>query len=148
MPSGSGKKKSQLKIAGSASLLNTPHTDTAAAGAAARSLQDALQELIDLIQKQQRSSTNPRFPAGVLPHVGTLLQTVSWLTRGLLQGGCPLTQHGPLVQTVYAQAVFVGHQCLNQRDKLTLEQLRPALRPCPEDGATPGGWLNSSHRWV
>jgi hypothetical protein len=140
MPSGSSKKKSQLKIASIASLLNTPHDDTAAAAAVASSLKDALQELKTLIQQHQRSSNKARVPAAVLPHVGTVLQAVSWLTRGLFQEGRPLLQYDQ-AWTVYARALSISCQCLDESgNKITWDQLRPALRPCPEDGVTPGGW--------
>jgi hypothetical protein len=142
MPSGSGKKKSQLKIAGAARLLNTPHIDTAAAAAVTRSLHEALQELKDLIQQHQRSSSKLRVPAAVLSHLGTVLQAVSWAARGLFQVG-HTTLDGTDLRTVYARALSVAYQCLIQWNKLTLEHLRPGLRPCPEDGVTPGGWLDS-----
>lgn len=72
--------------------------------------------------------------------MGTVLQAVSWAARGAFTKGQPPPDHD-LLHEVYAQALWVGHYCLVESgDKITWDQVRPVLRPCPEDGATPGGW--------
>lgn len=138
MPSGSNKKKTRLKVASIASLLSTQHAEPDAVTQVARSVQEALQELIDLNHRQGSSgSSKPSFSVA-LPYVGNILQIVCWAARcNIPKDPPPANQQ--VLREVDAQAVFIAIRCLKQPDKLTLEQLRPALRPCPEDGVTPGG---------
>jgi hypothetical protein len=138
MPPSSGKKKQQLKVAGLSHLLQASPSDTTAAATVARSVTAAVQELVP--SQQGRISSKSGVAAGV-PYVGVLLQAAGWLARAWHQQELP-RELQTAVYLALTEALTLSATLLQQRDKLTLEYLRPALRPCPEDGVTPGGWVD------
>lgn len=144
MPPRTGhKKKQQLKVAILPSLLHLPHSDSTAAAKVARSVSEAVEELAPAGQ-QQRTSSKSGSATGV-PYVGVLLQAAGWLARAGFQQDHPDAVRQELA-TALVSAWHVSIILLQQREKITLEHLRPALRPCPEDDVTPGGCLRLGPR--
>jgi hypothetical protein len=136
MAPSSGKKKQQLKIAGITTLLQLPTSDSEAAARVAHSVREALEQLA----APQAHTSSKSGSAAAVAHVGVILQAVGWLARARFQ-----QHHTKEVYTALFGALLnaldLATTILKQRDKrdkLTLEHLRPALRPCPEDGVTPG----------
>jgi hypothetical protein len=137
MAPSSRKKKQQLKIVSIPSLLHQPPSGGATAVTVARSFKDALEELAPS-QQQGPTSSKSSSAAGV-PHVGVVLQATGWLGRVTFEQECTYEVYNEANDTM-VHGWAVATSLLQQRDKLTLDHLRPALRPCPEDGVTPGRW--------
>jgi hypothetical protein len=119
--------KSKLKILRVPELIKKPHDSLEAAAEFVQFLRDALAELS---HSSSRSSS-------ATAHAGLILQAIAWLCRAQVHAtdSDALTRlHGTCSKALRALEPAL------QSGALTLEQLRPLLLPCREDGATPGGF--------
>jgi hypothetical protein len=124
--------KKQLKIARAPEYIKQNPEDWRAAVDTTQFLLNALDELFS-------SSTSSRSSATA--HAGLILQAIAWLCRAH-----SLAVDKDVDKEVLACLHNVCMQALKaigplESRALTLQQLRPLLLPCPEDGATPGGFF-------
>jgi hypothetical protein len=132
-----GKTKVKLKVVGLPKLLHLPRSDSTAAATVARGVREAVEELVPADQQGRSSSKSGS--AAAVPYVGIILQAAGWLARAQVQEEHPQDVRHEL-NGAMVEAWHTSASILKQHDKLTLDHLRPALRPCPEDGVTPGRW--------
>jgi hypothetical protein len=123
MPPGSSKKKQALKITSITNLLNTSQTDAGSVVAVAQRLKEALTEL----------NSSGSCPAA---HVGAVLQAVAWVCRASYHKHETRVQG--LLLLVSTESFHSALSGLSKEQAVPLQQLRPVLRPCREDGGTPG----------
>lgn len=136
MPPSSGKKKQQPKLAGLSRVLHLSPADSTAAATAACSVREAVEELMP--PGEEGCTISKSALAAAVPYVGVLLQAVGWLARARIQQEHP-DEVREASDVAITAALTLAAKLLPDHDKVKLEHLRPALRPCPEDGVTPGG---------
>lgn len=139
MPAGHNRSR-RLQITQLSALLQQPHNCESTESVAAR-IHDALDELAPCKQPHRdrhHVAHRKALHAAAVAHVGVILQAAGWLARAAFRHVHPPEVQEQL-QITYVWAITLATKCLQQENKVKLEQLRQALQPCPEDGVTLGG---------
>jgi hypothetical protein len=118
--------KKLLKIQRVSEYIKQNHECPEAARKTAQYVAEALIELND----SSRSRSN------ATAHAGLILQAICWLCKA--QTCTSDKDESTHLHGICVKGMATLMRLLQQRT-LTLEQLRPVLQPCPEDGVTPGG---------
>lgn len=121
--------KNKLKITRLPDYIKKQHNSPEAVAEFLPYLRDALAEL-------SHSSSGSRGSSSATAHAGLILQALAWLCRA--QVHVPDRDVLTRLHALCSKALRALEPAL-QQGALNLDQLRPLLQPCPEDGATPGG---------